>query len=188
MAKIRRNIENLFEAFAQYLYKYKFLMLILTLIIVILLASQIVNIKIDTSTEGFLHKKDPILIDYEEFRDQFGREEVAMVVLKPAKVFDQEFLKDLKSLHDDLEENLPFLEDITSLINARNTHGKKDELIVEDLFETLPNDVTSPPLKECWFFSAAPRRELGPWASAISPRRDRRRGYEGAGGGPRSCR
>ena len=139
MAKIRRNIENLFEAFAQYLYKYKFLMLILTLIIVILLASQIVNIKIDTSTEGFLHKKDPILIDYEEFRDQFGREEVAMVVLKPAKVFDQEFLKDLKSLHDDLEENLPFLEDITSLINARNTHGKKDELIVEDLFETWPD-------------------------------------------------
>jgi predicted RND superfamily exporter protein len=139
MIKIRKNIESLFEVFAQYLYKYKFLMLILTLIIVILFASQIVNIKIDTSTEGFLHKKDPILIDYEEFRDQFGREEVAMVVLKPAKVFDQEFLKDLKSLHNDLEENLPFLEDITSLINARNTHGKKDELIVEDLFETWPD-------------------------------------------------
>ncbi len=114
-------------------------MLFTVSIIVVLFVLQIPNIKIDTSTEGFLHIDDPILLDYEEFRDQFGREEIAMVSLKPEKIFDPTFLKKLKSLHDDLEENLPFLDDITSLINARNTHGNKDVLIVEDLFETWPH-------------------------------------------------
>ncbi|MCP3898191.1 MAG: MMPL family transporter, partial [Desulfobacteraceae bacterium] len=139
MAKLRKTIESLFESLANYLYTHKFSMLFMVIIIVILFASQIPNIKIDTSTEGFLHIDDPILLDYEEFRDQFGREEIAMVSLKPGKIFDPTFLKKLKSLHDDLEENLPFLDDITSLINARNTHGSKDELIVEDLFETWPD-------------------------------------------------
>ncbi|MCK5099198.1 MAG: MMPL family transporter [Desulfobacteraceae bacterium] len=139
MVKIRGNIERFFELFADFLYKHKFSTLAVMLIIVILLGSQVANIKIDTSTEGFLHEDDPILIDYENFRDQFGREEVAIITLKPVKVFDQQFLHTLKSLHDDLEENLPFLEDITSLINARNTHGTENELIVEDLFETWPD-------------------------------------------------
>ncbi len=139
MAKVRNKIEALFEALADFLYKHKLAALALILIIAGLLASQIVNIKIDTSTEGFLHESDPILLDYESFRDQFGREEVAMVVLKSKKIFDKKFIKSLKALHDDLEENLPYLENVTSLINARNTHGNKDELIVEDLFETLPD-------------------------------------------------
>ncbi len=140
MAKLRKNIESLFESLANYLYSHKFSMLFMVITIVVLFASQIPNIKIDTSTEGFLHIDDPILLDYEEFRDQFGREEIAMVSLKPEKIFDPTFFKKLKSLHDDLEENLPFLDDITSLINARNTHGSKDELIVEDLFETWPDN------------------------------------------------
>jgi len=102
------------------------------------IVSQIPKITIDTSTEGFLHKTDPKLLDYEKFRDQFGREQMLIIALNPPNVFDKDFLERLKNLHYDLKNNLPYLEDITSLINARNTRGEKDELIVEDLLENWP--------------------------------------------------
>lgn len=142
MTGIRNSIENLFETFAYGLFNNRFKVLIFMLVMIIGLASQIPKIKIDTSTEGFLHENDPILLNYEEFRDQFGRDEMAIVALSPQaadqKIFSETFLRQLKSLHDDLAQNLPYLDDITSLINGRNTYGDKDELIVEDLLETWP--------------------------------------------------
>ena len=41
-------------------------------------------------------------------------------------------------MHRDLEKNVPHRDDITSLINARNTRGEGAELIVEDLLERRP--------------------------------------------------
>ncbi|MBU0993914.1 MAG: hypothetical protein KJ737_15575 [Proteobacteria bacterium] len=48
------------------------------------------------------------------------------------------FLEKFKNLHDDLTENVPMTEKITSLINARNTYGEADELQVRELFEEWP--------------------------------------------------
>ncbi len=138
MVSIRNKIEKGFESFAYSIYDHKYKALCLMFIMVLSFASQIPKITLDTSTEGFLHENDPILLEYEAFRDQFGRDEMAIVALEPGNIFDIEFLNTLKALHNDLKENLPFLDDITSLINARNTYGDKDQLIVEDLLETWP--------------------------------------------------
>ena len=107
-------------------------------LVALLAITQMPKRTIDTSTEGFLHKNDPALTTYEKFRDQFGRDEMVIIALKPENVFDINFLNKLKELHSDLKENVPHLEDITSLVNARNTRGEKDELIVEDLLEKQP--------------------------------------------------
>jgi predicted RND superfamily exporter protein len=138
MKSIRSRIESRFESFAHVLFDHRYKMLVVMLFFVFLLAAQIPGIRMDTSTEGFLHETDPILIEYEEFRDQFGRDEMAIVAVRSENIFDIKFLEKLKNLHEDLRDNLPDLAEITSLINARNTHGKADELIVEDLFENWP--------------------------------------------------
>ena len=88
--------------------------------------------------EGFLHENDPAMLAYNAFRDQFGRDEVILVALQPPDVFTLPFLQTLASLHSELEENVPYIDDITSLTNARNTRGEKDDLIVEDLLENWP--------------------------------------------------
>ncbi|MCK4737319.1 MAG: RND transporter, partial [Sulfurimonas sp.] len=104
--------------------------------------SNVPQITIDTSTEGFLHKEDPALIRYEEFKKQFGQDEMILLAVKTKNIFDIKFLEKLKELHVDLKNNTPHLNDINSLINARNTRGEGDELIVEDLFENWPKDKT----------------------------------------------
>ena len=58
----------------------------------------------------------------------------------PPAVFDFKFLEKLRRLHRELEQNVPYLDDITSLVNARNTRGQGDELIVEDFLEKWPQN------------------------------------------------
>ncbi|MBC2713992.1 MAG: RND family transporter [Desulfobacteraceae bacterium] len=138
MNNIRNRIEHQFAAFARKIYHHRFKTIFLMLIAIGALLSQLPTIKIDTSTEAFLHKNDPALLTYNDFRDQFGRDEVVIVALKPQQVFDAIFLKTLAKLHTELEENVPYIDDITSLVNARNTRGEEDLLIVEDLLENWP--------------------------------------------------
>ncbi|TNF45050.1 MAG: RND transporter, partial [Epsilonproteobacteria bacterium] len=79
-----------------------------------------------------------VLLEYNDFRAQFGRDERVIVALKSENIFTLEFFKTLKSLHEDIESNVPFLDDITSLYNVRNTRGEGDQLITDDLLEPFP--------------------------------------------------
>ncbi|MCW8895128.1 MMPL family transporter [Sulfurimonas sp.] len=114
--------------------------ILITLVLSLAIISNVPKITIDTSTEGFLHKDDPALIRYEEFKKQFGQDEMILLAVKTKDIFDINFLKKLKKLHVDLKNNTPHLNDINSIINARNTRGEGDRLIVEDLFENWPKD------------------------------------------------
>ena len=138
MSYIRKRIEKWFENLTGLIYENRLKTLALMACLVGIFISQIPKITIDTSTEGFLHEDDPTLVSYNAFRDQFGRDEVIIVALKPPDVFDRTFLTQLKALHRELEDSVPYIDDITSLVNARNTRGQGDELIVEDLMERWP--------------------------------------------------
>ncbi|MGD2269216.1 MAG: efflux RND transporter permease subunit [Desulfobacterales bacterium] len=142
MANIRNQIEKWFESFARIVYRHRIKTTVITLAAVAVMVSQIPKITLDTSTEGFLHAEDPALLAYNDFRDQFGRDEVIIIALNPPQVFDRTFLEKLKAFHEELAEKVPHVDDITSLINARNTRGKADELIVEDLLEKWPESRT----------------------------------------------
>ena len=136
----RDRIESGFEVFAAGIYRNRFKTLAAMAILIAALLSQLPKVTIDTSTEGFLHHSDPALVAYNNFRDQFGRDEVIIVAIERETVFDVAFLDTLNRLHRDLEDRVPHVDDVTSLINARNTRGDADSLIVEDLLETWPKD------------------------------------------------
>ncbi len=138
MSRIRARIETGFETLGRSLYRHPLITLILMAVFIAATISQIPKITVDTSTEGFLHENDPALKAYNAFRDQFGRDEMAIVAVETDDIFDPDFLKKLRRLHVELRDNVPYIDDITSLINARNTRGRGDELIVEDLLEDWP--------------------------------------------------
>ena len=138
MSAIRTRIEKWFERLAHIIYRHRFTTVVLMLVLSGVVISQVPKITLDTSTEGFLRNDDPALLAYNEFRDQFGRDEVIIVAVESEVVFDPVFLKKLEALHIDLDENVPYIDDITSLINARDTRGEADELIVEDFLENWP--------------------------------------------------
>lgn len=92
----------------------------------------------DTTTEGFLHDDDPILIAYNDFRARFGRDDAIIIGIETPDLFTHAFLERLSAFHEELETSVPHLDEITSMINARWTRGEADQLLVEDLVEEMP--------------------------------------------------
>ncbi|MDB2589629.1 efflux RND transporter permease subunit [Candidatus Thioglobus sp.] len=136
----RHRTERKFESFSDLIFTNSKKTIFAILLLVAAFGSQLPNLTMDTSTEGFLHKTDSMRVAYDEFRDQFGRDEKLLVAIKTSNVFDLNFLKKLEKLHVRLENELtPYITDVNSLINARNTYGDQESLIVEDLFEALPD-------------------------------------------------
>jgi predicted RND superfamily exporter protein len=139
-ATIRNRIEKWFEKFSLTIFRFRWATILIVLVLVGLLASWVPKITFDTSNESFLHKNSPTLMDYNAFRDQFGRDDLIIIAIGPTDVFSLSFLEKLKIFHENLRDDVPHVEEITSLINARNTRGENDALIVGDLLEDWPGN------------------------------------------------
>ena len=105
-----------------------------------LFATQLQYFTFDTSSEGFYHANDPVRIQYNEFRDVFGRDAVILVALRPAGgVFETHFLEQLRQLHEEIENEVPLVVEVTSLLNVRETLGTAEGLEVGDFLEDWPD-------------------------------------------------
>ena len=136
----RAKTENKLEHFSDWIFDNAKKTITAILVLVVIIGSQLPSLKVDTTTEGFLHKSDPMRIEYDVFRDQFGRDEKLMIAVKTKNIFDIGFLEKLDSFHHALENELPNIKAVDSLINARNTYGAEGELIVEPLIDTIPKN------------------------------------------------
>jgi len=136
---MHKKLEILMGRFGDYLAHNPFKVIAIVLLLLAIPISHVPQIKMDTSTEGFMHPEDPVLLEYNEFRAQFGRDERVVLAIKSDKIFTLEFLKKLKNLHEEIEQKVPFLDDVTSLYNVRNTRGEGDKLITDDLLEPFPS-------------------------------------------------
>ncbi|MBG90188.1 MAG: hypothetical protein CL521_00045 [Actinobacteria bacterium] len=104
-----------------------------------LATTQLTHIELDSSLENFLYPSDPAKQVYDSFRDEFGRDEQVIILLKPDSLFDTDFLRTLVEIHYELEEKVPYLSEITSLVNVRDIQSKNDELVVDSLLENIPS-------------------------------------------------
>ncbi len=137
---MRQRIEFWFQAVAGTIHDRPWFFIIVAVLVATGLGMQISRLRIDTSNESYFHHTDPVLTVYDDFKAQFGTDELIIVAIEAPDVFDPAFLHKLEKLHDELAENVPHLADITSLVNARNTRGETDRLIVEDLLENFPKN------------------------------------------------
>ncbi len=134
----RQGIEARFENFGRFIVHRRWFFVPLVLLFAGSLSSQAPKIQIDTSAESFLRDDDPGKILYDDFRDQFGRGEVLIAAVRTRDALAPDFLAKLRDFHQALEEEVPHLHEVRSLINARVTRGEGDELIVEELLEEWP--------------------------------------------------
>ena len=136
---MHKKLETLMGKLGRFIFNHPFMVVVGVLLLLAAPISHVPQIKMDTSTEGFMHPEDPVLIEYNQFRAQFGRDERIVLAIKSDNVFTLDFLKKLRLLHEEIEEKVPFLNDITSLYNVRNTRGDGDKLITDDLLEPFPS-------------------------------------------------
>lgn len=142
MSTIKKACEIGLGKIAGWAFTYRWMAVILVLIVNGVLLSNLPQLTLDTTNESFFRPDDQVLIDYNHFRDQFGKDEFIVIGLQHPDVFSLEFLNGLKGLHKAIESLVPYLDEVTSLINIRNTRGEDDELIVADFLENWPKNQT----------------------------------------------
>lgn len=138
MRDFREDVAALFSRAAETFYTHRLKTLVVTLGLFLALAAQVGNLTIATSTESFFRRDDPALVRYNEFRDQFGRDDVIVLAVRPERLFTQKALRRLEALHRAIETSVPHLDEVTSLVNIRSIRGKGDALVVEDLLAHWP--------------------------------------------------
>ena len=138
MRKIREKMETLFDRGAGLMIRFRFAVVLFSAILMVLLAVNIRNLQFDTSNEGFLRADDPILATYNDFREQFGRDDMLILAIHSDDIFSIEFLTRLKELHETLESEITNINDMISMVNARSTRGEGDVLLVDDLLLNFP--------------------------------------------------
>jgi predicted RND superfamily exporter protein len=140
---MRERIEVALEAFGHVVYRRAWWVICSVLVLVGLGLTQIPNIEFKTSADDFLLPGDPIRQTYDAFRDQFGRDDTMIIAVETQDVFDREFLERLRDLHREIEDDVPHLREVQSLVNARETRGDGDTLIVGELLEEWPVDAAT---------------------------------------------
>ncbi len=135
---LRSKIESLFEKWSEAVVQHRWLVLLFVSVITVAVLPQLKNITVDISIDSYLSDTDPSVADYDAFREEFGYGSYGLVSVETENVFTLENLDRLRALHDDLEENIPYIENITSLVNVRQTRGDDDSLTIKDLSEYWP--------------------------------------------------
>ena len=136
--RIHTQIEDGFEAWGRFVVRHRWPTAVSVLLVTAYLTAWLPQLTADNSTESFLRPNDPARVDYDRFREQFGQDERLIVAIRPHAIFDLDFLKRLRAFHEDIEREVPYVEEATSLWNARNTRGEGDKLIVDGLLEEWP--------------------------------------------------
>ncbi len=133
--KITSRSEALLTAWGRFVVRHRRWAIALSLLATAWCVSYVPQLVVDNSTESFLRPDDPANIRYRVFRDRFDRDDRVIVAIAPPDVYDAGFLKKLRRLHIAIEDEVPYVAEVTSLFNARSTRGEGDELIVEDLLD-----------------------------------------------------
>lgn len=140
---IRADIEQRFERFGLFISRRRLIVIPLMLAAAFSLSSQAPSINFDTSVDAFLRKGSPAKLLYSDFREQFGRDEVLIAVVRSPDILNPQFLRKLEAFHLAIEDETPNIKEVRSLINARVTRGQEDQLDVRDLFEEWPESDAS---------------------------------------------
>jgi len=132
------KLEERMKSFGSFVFDNPIKVIVAVMILLAFPIFHVPQIKMDTSTEGFMHPQDPVLLTYNKFREQFGRDERVAIAIKSDNIFTIDFLKKLRAIHKEIESKVPFVDEVTSLYNVRNTRGEGDKLITDDLLEPFP--------------------------------------------------
>lgn len=134
----RASVEAGFSRWGRFVVRHRVGAVLLSLVATGWLVSHLPELEIDNSTESFLRTDAPNVLLYNAFRDQFGRDDKVVIAIEGGDLFELGFLERLRDLHEALENDVPYVTEVESLVNARFTRGEAGELVVGELLEDWP--------------------------------------------------
>lgn len=136
--RLRSRIESGFGRWGEICHDRPWWVIISVVVALAYFSTWLPTMQVDTSNESYLHETDPARVTYDIFQREFGKDERIVVQVESDRdIVNDRTLRQLQALHAELE-GIPQVDKVDSLINARLTIGRGDELIVQDLLEDWP--------------------------------------------------
>jgi len=97
---------------------------------------------VDSSYEAYFDPADPTYLAYERFREDFGSDEISYILYETPGVtdgaFDLEVMRKISHLTEALEEEVPFVYEVTSLSNGELMVAVDDGIEIRALADDFP--------------------------------------------------
>ena len=135
---IHAGAERAFARWAGLVVTRPWTVIAITALVTAVLVAGLPKLRADFSDDSYLRAGDDALETYDAFRARYGTEERILVGIAAPEIFDLAFLEQLRALHAAIEREVPHIEEVQSLVNARDTRGDGDELVVDELLEQWP--------------------------------------------------
>lgn len=95
------------------------------------------GLKVDNSFELWFREDDPGRLQYDLLKDYFGSDEYIIVAFKTDNVLKPKTLHKIEHLTHRFNQ-LPDIQEVTSITNIDDFRGINDTLYIEELFEEIP--------------------------------------------------
>ncbi len=138
MKSVRERLEKIFEQFTGWVFDHPWRVVTGIVLLMAFMIIQLPQLTFDVTLEGQFEQDDPTYKNYLEFKQQYGEDSVVMIGIESDNIFTQPFLQRLQQFHTELEDSMPYLDEITSLVNVNSIRAEDDQLIVQDLLEEWP--------------------------------------------------
>ena len=133
-------MKRIVDRFILFPLKYPWLVLSLVSIITIGTLFFVPKIKLDNSVDVFFDKKSGSYINFQEWKEQFGSDDIVIVAFKDNDIFTSDNLRLIERLTEKFE-SLKYVDNVVSLTNVNDIIGEKDDFIVELLIEDIPEEI-----------------------------------------------
>ncbi len=139
--KYREKSRKLFRELGELIVRYRWVVIILTVAVLLLFSFTIPRLKVITTIESSFSERNRIIRDYQKFRNSFGRDEKIFLLIETEDVFNRYFLEKLSRFHRDLENTLPLLKKVNSLVNAPYLVTARGELKISPFMNSVPKSI-----------------------------------------------
>ena len=142
--KLVDKVDASFGAIAEWSIRWRWLVVVLTLGVLCLGLYFSGKARFDNSLDAFFDRTDPTYTAYMEYLDDFLSDEVTYILYRvPDKEhgpFDIEAMKTIAKLTEELEAEVPFVRQATSLANVEFIRADGDDIIVDELLIDFPEN------------------------------------------------
>lgn len=135
------RINDRFESFGHFQIRHRKAFLIVLLVFSVIGCLGLMHLKLSNGEEDWFDNWDQVKMNQDHFESIFGSTDTLLAFIKADDVFDPEVLDAIDRLGDEILQNVPYVESVTSLMSLSVPIGTEEGFEVFNPFEDgVPSD------------------------------------------------
>ena len=135
------SINKFFEKVGAWQLRFRWQILAALLAVSALCLAGLPKFKMASDDEAWFEDWEQVKVDSDQFKEIFGSDDAIMVMVRADDVFRPEVLEGIERLGKRLEQEVPYADEVTSLMTAEIPIGTEDSIEIKNPFENgIPSE------------------------------------------------